>query len=125
VRRLPDDPHAPAGFPRPFRRYLVTLHEGVLSGQAPRPPCDARTVRRWQHTVGRVIGEAIATLTRQVLRAQTVSRQEQAFLSGTLRGYAALRTVRQIAARHGHDPPASGLLGWAYQLNFPAQPVRT
>lgn len=96
-----------------------------MNGQAPTPPCDPRTISRWRHATGPVITQAIDALTHRVLRPLGVSRQEQAFLSGTLRGYAALRTVQQIAARHGHDPPASGLLGWAYQLTFPAQPVRS
>jgi hypothetical protein len=94
----------------------------VLSGQAPQPPCDPRTVRRQQAASAGVVGGALATVPRQVLHPQHLSRQEQAFLSGTLRGYAGLRRVRAIAQRHGLAPPASSLLGWAYQLAFPLQP---
>jgi hypothetical protein len=94
----------------------------VLSGQEPQPPCDPRTLHRQQAAAAQVIGEALDTVTHAVLNGQYVSRQEQAFLSGTLRGYAGLRRVRAIAARHGRASPASSLLGWAYQLAFPLQP---
>lgn len=114
--------HSPAGLSAPFRRYQTTLHDGVLSGREPRPPCDARTVRRWQRAVGVGIAKAISTITQQVLRNLNVSRQEQAFLSGKIRGYNGLQRLKEIALHHGLSPPFSCLLGWAYQICYPAQP---
>lgn len=78
-------------------------------------------MRRWQRQLGAVVAQAIDTLTQRVLRSQAVSRQEQAFLRGTIRGYGGLRQLREIALRHGLAPPACCLLGWAHQIRYPAQ----
>jgi hypothetical protein len=66
-----------------------------------------------------VIATAIAVLTHRVQVARHVSRQEQAFLKGTPRGYAGLRAVVRIVERHMIPNPSSCLLGWAYQLRAP------
>lgn len=82
-------------------------------------PCDARTVQRWRYATGAVLATAIAGITSRVQRQRSVSRQEQAFLKGTPRGYAGLRAVVRIAERHTIPNPSSCLLGWAYQLHYP------
>lgn len=112
-------------FLTPYRRYLTPVREAVITGTEPAPPCEARTARRWVAAFRARVTAAIAQVTARVLGPLPVSRQEQAFLRGTIRGYGGLRQLREIAARHGPDPPASGLLGWANQWRYPAQPAPT
>ena len=79
-------------------------------------------MQRWRHATGPVIATALAVLTHRVQVARPVSRQEQAFLQGTPRGYAGLRAVVRIAERHTIPNPSTCLLGWAYQLHYPTTP---
>lgn len=99
------------------------LLDGVLSRQEPKPPCDERTVRRWLKTAPTEIAQAIGVVTSQVLRSQALSRQEQAFLRGTIRGYLGLARLRAIALGHGFSSPASCLVGWANQMRYPRHPL--
>jgi len=99
------------------------LLDGVLSRREPKPPCDERTVRRWLKTAPPEIAQAIGVVTSQVLRALALSRQEQAFLRGTMRGYLGLDRLRAIARGHGVCSPASCLVGWGNQMRYPTHPL--
>ena len=113
--------YSPAGLSITFRRYQTTLLDGVLSGREPCPPCDERTVRRWLCAIKAVIANAISTITQHVLRDLNVSRQKQAFLNGTICGYNGLRMLKEMVFPNDLSPPFSCLLGWAYQICYPAQ----
>ena len=106
-------------FLTPYHRYLTPVREAVVAGSEPAPPCDERTARRWVGAFDTAVKTAIHHLTTRVLNSQGLSRQEQAFLRGTIRGYDGLRQVRPIAARQGMASPASCLFGWVNQVTYP------
>ena len=98
-----------------YRRYLTPVREGVITGADPAPACDARTARRWLTAFRTRITEGLQMLTSALQQHLPIGRQETAFLTLGPANARALRHVREIWQRHGHAPPASGLLGWANQ----------
>jgi len=102
-------------FLTPYRRYLTPVREGVITGADAAPACDARTARRWLTSFRARIAEGIQILTSALQQHLPPGRQETAFLTLGAASARALRQVRAILHRHGHAPPASGLLGWANQ----------
>ena len=107
-------------FLTPYRRYLTPVREAMVASEEAAPPCDERTARRWRGAFDTAVKTAIHHVTNRILTSQGLSRQEQAFLRGTIRGYGGLRQVRAIAERHRQGPPAAScLLGWFTQMLYP------
>ena len=109
-------------FLTPRHRYQVPVREAVVSGAEPLPACGAQTVTRWTRAFRQALPLAIHHVTSWMLTVVLpLSRPDQRFLTGTIRGLAGLRQARQLAVPYGFDGPASSVFGWVNQHCPPTQ----
>lgn len=100
-------------FLTPRHRYQTPVREAVVTGAETAPSCGAQTITRWTRAVGIALPQAIQQV-RHWLLTETVplSRQDQRFLTASVRGVAGLRALFRLAGAAGRPTAASCLFGW-------------